>query len=179
MKHTYSTNKHSIDHVFLNDFSARNIAGFGLSDGEGVECLWAYLRNFVKMTKEMCSSHRTDVLSDALRHYRWKTMEKIGMDAVLKTITDFHPENAGQLLFKRMERAVELQLEATRNLSAIKEDPLCMYVQLMDTTLTYHIHLVDVISDCDVQRWTAEVKERLSQQFGLIIFMLRILSAIL
>ena len=63
---------------FQNDFSPRNITGFGLSDGEGEERLWANLRNFVCMTKEMCPSHRIDVLSDALRHYRNKTQEKFG-----------------------------------------------------------------------------------------------------
>ena len=63
---------------FQNDFSPCNITGFGLSDGEGVEQLWANLRNFVSMTKEMRPSHRIDVLSDALRHYRNKTQEKFG-----------------------------------------------------------------------------------------------------
>ena len=46
---------------------------------EYVERLWAYLRNFTSMTKEMRPSHRVDVLSDALRHYRRKTTEKIGV----------------------------------------------------------------------------------------------------
>ena len=55
------------------------MTGFGLSDGEGVERLWAYLRNFSAMTKEMRPSHRIDILTDALLHYRQKTSEKIGM----------------------------------------------------------------------------------------------------
>jgi len=69
----------SYSHLFQNKFNPRNITGFGLSDGEGVERLWAYLRSFTSMTKEMRPSHRVDVLSDALRHYRQKTTEKIGM----------------------------------------------------------------------------------------------------
>jgi len=37
-----------------------------------VEWLWAYLRRFASMTKEMRPSHRIDILSDALKHYaRW------------------------------------------------------------------------------------------------------------
>jgi len=73
---------------FQNDFSPQNITGFGLSDGEGVERLWSNLRNFASMTKEMCSSHRIDVLSDALRHYRRKTTEKIGIHSVYKLNAD-------------------------------------------------------------------------------------------
>ena len=70
----------SYSHLFFqNKFNPRNVTGFGLSDGEGVERLWAYLRNFTSMTKEMRPSHRVDVLSDALRHYRRKTTEKIGV----------------------------------------------------------------------------------------------------
>ena len=57
----------------------RNIAGYGLSDGEVVERLWAYLRRFASMTKEMRPSHRIDVLSDAIKHYaRWASLN-IGM----------------------------------------------------------------------------------------------------
>ena len=55
--------------------SPRNIAGYGLSDGEVVEWLWAYLRRFASMTKEMRPSHRIDVLSDAIKHYaRWASL---------------------------------------------------------------------------------------------------------
>ena len=64
--------------ILQNVFNPRSITGFGLSDGEGVERLWANLRNFASVTKEMRPCHRIDVLSDALRHYRRKTTEKIG-----------------------------------------------------------------------------------------------------
>ena len=52
-------------------FSPRNniIDGFGLTDVENVERLRSYLGRFSKMTKEMSSSNRTDLLSDALSHY--------------------------------------------------------------------------------------------------------------
>ena len=53
-------------------YNPRNILGFGLSDGDIVECLWSYLRRFAAMTKEMHPSHRIDILSDALTHYRQK-----------------------------------------------------------------------------------------------------------
>ena len=49
--------------------SARYKTGFGLTDGEVLERLWSFLRRFSKMTKDMCPSHRIDVLTDALLYY--------------------------------------------------------------------------------------------------------------
>lgn len=128
----------SYSHFFFQSkFNPRNITGFGLSDGEGVERLWAYLRSFTSMTKEMRPSHRVDVLSDALRHYRQKTTEKIGTYVLeLKHILCFallawfHNKFTGNLLCKRMEHAIQLQSEATKALAALKEDPLCMYTYI-------------------------------------------------
>ncbi len=40
--------------------------GIGLSDGEGIERLWSYLRRFSAMTKEMRPAHRKDILAHAL-----------------------------------------------------------------------------------------------------------------
>ena len=34
-----------------------------------LERLWSYLRRFSKMTKDMCPSHRVDVLTDSLLYY--------------------------------------------------------------------------------------------------------------
>ena len=56
----------------------RNIVEFGLSDGEGVERLWSYMRRFAPMTKEMRPSHRTDVLTDALKYYARSSYCNIG-----------------------------------------------------------------------------------------------------
>lgn len=50
----------------------------GLSDGEGMERLWSYLRLFNKMTKEMTPEHRTDLLVDALLHHTNKVKVKLG-----------------------------------------------------------------------------------------------------
>lgn len=60
-------------------FSPRRKKGFGLTDGEMLERLWAYIRGFGKMTKEMRPSHRMDVLTDALLHYAKRTRDKIGL----------------------------------------------------------------------------------------------------
>ena len=52
--------------------------GFGLSDGEGMERLWSYMRRFSAMTKEMRPSHRIDVLTDAIVFYAKKTVTNFG-----------------------------------------------------------------------------------------------------
>ena len=59
-------------------YSPLRSTGVGLTDGEGTERLWSFLRRFSKMTKEMRPSHRTDVLSHALAYYGWKKKEKLG-----------------------------------------------------------------------------------------------------
>ena len=50
-------------------YSPRRIEGVGLTDGEGVERLWSFLRQFSRITKEMAADKRIDVLTDALLHH--------------------------------------------------------------------------------------------------------------
>ncbi|XP_078608414.1 uncharacterized protein LOC144880223 [Branchiostoma floridae x Branchiostoma japonicum] len=50
-------------------YSTRRKDGFGLTDGEGMERLWSYLRLFSRSTKEMTPTHRIDLLTDALLHF--------------------------------------------------------------------------------------------------------------
>ncbi|XP_064633909.1 uncharacterized protein LOC135491738 [Lineus longissimus] len=59
-------------------YSPRRNPGFALSDGESLERLWSYLRNFSKITKEMTPTHRIDTLTDALRHYARRNLFKLG-----------------------------------------------------------------------------------------------------
>ena len=61
-----------------HQFSPRNIAGFGLTDGENVERLWSYLGRFARMTKEMSAGNRVDLLTDALSHYCKRKQSKLG-----------------------------------------------------------------------------------------------------
>ena len=58
--------------------SPRRCVDWGLSDGEVVKRLWAYLRRFSKITKDMLPAHRVDVMSHALLHYAFKSKEKLG-----------------------------------------------------------------------------------------------------
>lgn len=60
-------------------YNPRHLTGFGLTDGEGVERLWSYLRRFARMTKEMRPSHRIDVLCDALLQYARKSANRLCM----------------------------------------------------------------------------------------------------
>ncbi|XP_068699772.1 uncharacterized protein [Montipora foliosa] len=50
-------------------FSPRRTPNVGLTDGEGVERFWSYLRQFSTITKEMSVDKRVDVLTDASLHY--------------------------------------------------------------------------------------------------------------
>lgn len=52
---------------------------FGLTDGEGMERLWSYLRQFTAITKEMTPSHRTDLLTDGLIHFAKRKNKSMGM----------------------------------------------------------------------------------------------------
>ncbi|CAH1273365.1 Hypp5105 [Branchiostoma lanceolatum] len=65
-------------------YSTRRRAGFGLTDGEAVERMWAFLRKFARTTKEMTPSHRTDLLTDALIHYTMRKTLDIEVALVAK-----------------------------------------------------------------------------------------------
>ena len=59
-------------------YSTRWLPGFGLTDGEEMERIWAYLRRFSYITKEMTPSHRIDLLTDGLLHYSRKKTTDLG-----------------------------------------------------------------------------------------------------
>ncbi|XP_040927240.1 uncharacterized protein LOC114857791 isoform X2 [Betta splendens] len=93
-------------------YSTRRLKGFGLTDGEGMERLWSFLRRFARVTKEMSPSHRLDLLTEALLyygrrksadievqlHHRWEKAEKVTnlakeeLAAVLKEAPDSVPK---------------------------------------------------------------------------------------
>jgi hypothetical protein len=55
----------------------------GLTDGEGTERLWAFLRDYRRITKEMGKHKRTDVLTDGLIHYGQQLLAKQGNLVIL------------------------------------------------------------------------------------------------
>ncbi|XP_050405669.2 uncharacterized protein LOC126821311 [Patella vulgata] len=50
----------------------------GLTDGEGIERLWSYLRRFKSITKEMSYDNRVDLLTEALIHNSEKIISNMG-----------------------------------------------------------------------------------------------------
>ncbi len=70
---------HGMDVYAQIQFGPLRCEGIGMSDGEVMERLWSYLRPFSRMTKEMRSSHRTDVLAHALVYYGLKKKKKMAM----------------------------------------------------------------------------------------------------
>ena len=60
-------------------FSPRRLEGFGLTDGEAIERLWAYLRGFSSITREMSANRRIDLLTDALLHLSRKNFKNAGL----------------------------------------------------------------------------------------------------
>ena len=64
-------------------FGPQHACGVGLSDGEGLERLWSYLRRFSGMTKVMTPEHRSSVLSQGLAHYCRKKVSNIGKFSAL------------------------------------------------------------------------------------------------
>ena len=60
-------------------FSPRRTKGVGLTDGEGTERLWSFLRDFSTITKEMSPEKRIDTLNDGLLHYGKGIVKKLGL----------------------------------------------------------------------------------------------------
>ena len=64
--------------LFQSHFGPLCAEGVGLSDGEGMERLWSYLRKFSGMTKVMTPEHRASILSHAIVHYAEKNIANLG-----------------------------------------------------------------------------------------------------
>jgi hypothetical protein len=62
-------------------YSPRRSVDFALVDGEGVERMWAHMRPFSKITKEMTPAHRVNLLTAALTHYAMKKERELGMQS--------------------------------------------------------------------------------------------------
>lgn len=50
-------------------YSPTYTEGIGLSDGEGMERIWSYLRRFARITKEIRPAHCIDILTHSLLYY--------------------------------------------------------------------------------------------------------------
>ncbi|XP_073702528.1 uncharacterized protein [Garra rufa] len=89
-------------------YSTRRLDGFGLTDGEGMERLWSFLRRFARVTKEMTPSHRLDLLTDALLHYGRRKSTDLEMQ-----------------LLQRLDKAEKILILAQEEISSvIREAPV-------------------------------------------------------
>ncbi|XP_038568490.1 uncharacterized protein LOC119898352 [Micropterus salmoides] len=86
-------------------YSTRRLDGFGLTDGEGMERLWSFLRRFARVTKEMTPSHRLDLLTDALLHYGRRKSTDLEMQ-----------------LLQRLDRAEKISILAQEDISSVIRD---------------------------------------------------------
>lgn len=66
-------------------YSPRRTEGVGLTDGEGTERLWSFLRDLSRITKEMRPEKRIDTLTDGLFHYGYLLRKKYVSGPALKT----------------------------------------------------------------------------------------------
>ena len=98
--------------------SARNKQGYSLSDGEGVERLWAYLRRFSRMTKEMRPSHCVDVLVSDLFQYSRCASNRLGKDhsIILPLLINEMCSNSTTL---KDEKALKIQEESKLQLEKL------------------------------------------------------------
>ncbi|XDV31418.1 hypothetical protein PO909_034107 [Leuciscus waleckii] len=88
-------------------YSTRRLSGFGLTDGEGMERLWSFLRRFARVTKEMTPSHRLDLLTDALLHYGRRKSTDLALN-----------------LLQKLDKAEKLSTLAEDISSVIREAPV-------------------------------------------------------
>lgn len=72
--------------IFKMLYSPRRLQGVGLTDGEGIERFWSYLRKFSKMTKEMTSANREDMLTFAILHHCNKLRKQLGKLVLLVVV---------------------------------------------------------------------------------------------
>ncbi|CAM4708570.1 unnamed protein product [Leuciscus chuanchicus] len=94
-------------------YSTRRLSGFGLTDGEGMERLWSFLRRFARVTKEMTPSHRLDLLTDALLHYGRRKSNDLALN-----------------LLQKLDKAEKLSTLAEEDISSvIREAPVLISEQ--------------------------------------------------
>ena len=79
-------------HSFSDDITCKCPTD-GLTDGEGTERLWSFLREFSRITKEMSPEKRIDTLTDALLHYGRGIVRKLGLAQLILLCKFIHSCN--------------------------------------------------------------------------------------
>lgn len=102
--------------------SPRNKVGYALSDGEGCERLWSFMRRFSRMTREMRPAHRIDVLTDAVLHFARATTGRLSMCTYVQSnmcMIMFNLIHAETLLPERLLKAQKSLSECQGQLSEL------------------------------------------------------------
>ncbi|XP_046864674.1 uncharacterized protein LOC124459200 isoform X2 [Xenia sp. Carnegie-2017] len=120
-------------------FSPRRLDGFGLTDGEAIERLWAYLRGFSAITKEMSASRRVDLLTDALLHLSRRNFS-----------------NAGKSLTSKLKKCLQLKIKTQQEMKDLFSE-LPGNTNLFCLLVTYDPEIV-----C---QWEAREKEIMSRVY--------------
>ncbi|XP_041481377.1 uncharacterized protein LOC121428660 isoform X2 [Lytechinus variegatus] len=90
------------------EFNVRNTKDMGLTDGEATERLWAYLRRFSAITKEMTPIGRQDKLTSALLHFAYRKQRQMatGLCTVLKRAKETHEKCQKEFLDLSIEYGI-------------------------------------------------------------------------
>lgn len=100
--------------------SPRNKVGYALSDGEGCERLWSYMRRFSRMTREMRPAHRIDVLTDAVLHFARATTGRLSTCmCIMQLVGNTYSVTLETLLPERLLKAQNLLSECQERLSEL------------------------------------------------------------
>ncbi|XP_070179045.1 uncharacterized protein [Littorina saxatilis] len=85
-------------------FGQRCTVGAGLHDGEGMERVWAYLRGFASVSKQMTLANREDLLTDALLAYSRRSFGQLRKKLVGQMETADRIQREAQTDLEPLER---------------------------------------------------------------------------
>ncbi|XP_070191787.1 uncharacterized protein [Littorina saxatilis] len=85
-------------------FGQRCTVGAGLHDGEGMERVWAYLRGFASVSKQMTLANREDLLTDALLAYSRRSFGQLRKKLVGQMETADRIQREAQADLEPLER---------------------------------------------------------------------------
>ncbi|SGZ31666.1 BQ5605_C045g12227 [Microbotryum silenes-dioicae] len=88
------------------DFDPRFLPNFGLTDGEGTECLWSQLRGMIPMNRSSSSSHRLKNINRRASAYNKQHLAELGSLKLTK-------------LNSRLKNAIKLKAEADRVIAEV------------------------------------------------------------
>ncbi|KIY60852.1 hypothetical protein CYLTODRAFT_363638 [Cylindrobasidium torrendii FP15055 ss-10] len=101
--------------------NCRHKVGAGLTDGEGVERIWAGFNELASATKEMHQDVRFDALEDAIDHHNWSKNLGMGKSLLYDALTWELTQNAGVHLRRKREIAIVEQKKQAESFALTSE----------------------------------------------------------